>query len=390
MNEIDLSKEMENAKIRSRQRKAKKKSYLISISIYILMMFVLNGLILLAFKQMPNSMKTYSKDEVVLEHMVDDVSGIAFMDADTYDIYIDQYDRYIGILGWTYDYNDIDEKLEYILYNKSNPYVDKLLFTWNYDHTVMVGFDSETLLKIYTDGPDFLDYWDDDETLEITRYQTDEISPFFVDTDDIIIIDSTATSLSQFYGSLYNFFIYLVLIVLLLVFLIKDLKTDFKLFKSLKIKKMLKIILLGYLFVFVGSYLSSFVSKFLSNALSIPMSESVNQMGIVRSLNSNGMIFTVISVIIFAPIVEELIFRKAIFGLIRNKYVALVLSSIVFAAIHLTAEASIAHALISGVSYFTMGLIFGFIYIRNKKNITAPIIVHMLNNLISTLLILFL
>jgi membrane protease YdiL (CAAX protease family) len=123
----------------------------------------------------------------------------------------------------------------------------------------------------------------------------------------------------------------------------------------------------------------------LSNALSIPVSESVNQMTIVRMLNSNGVVFIVISAVIIGPIVEELVFRKAMFGLIKNNIIAIVVSSLIFGAIHLTAEASIAEALINGISYFAMGLVFGFIYIKNNRNIMAPIAVHILVNLISVI-----
>jgi hypothetical protein len=121
----------------------------------------------------------------------------------------------------------------------------------------------------------------------------------------------------------------------------------------------------------------------LSNAFSVPVSESINQITIVRMLNSDGVIFIVLSAVFIGPVVEELIFRKSIFGLIKNQNLALVLSALIFGAIHLTAEASIVTALINGISYFTMGAIFGYIYLKNNKNIMAPIVVHILVNLIS-------
>ena len=106
-------------------------------------------------------------------------------------------------------------------------------------------------------------------------------------------------------------------------------------------------------------------------------------MTIVRMLNSNGIVFIVLSAVLIGPVVEELVFRKSIFGLIKNNTIAILVSSIIFGAIHLTAEASFAEALINGISYFAMGLVFGFIYIKNQRNIMAPIAVHILVNLIS-------
>jgi hypothetical protein len=96
-----------------------------------------------------------------------------------------------------------------------------------------------------------------------------------------------------------------------------------------------------------------------------------------------------ISAVIIGPVVEELIFRKAIFGLISNDKVALAVSTFIFGAIHLLGEASILEALVNGVAYFVMGFVFGYIYLKNNRNIMVPIIVHVLSNLISVIGILF-
>ena len=87
-------------------------------------------------------------------------------------------------------------------------------------------------------------------------------------------------------------------------------------------------------------------------------------------------------------VVEELIFRKAIFGLIKSNGMALFVSTFVFGIIHLVGEASIQEALVNGISYFVMGFIFGYIYIKNNRNIMIPIAVHILSNLVSVLFIL--
>jgi CAAX protease family protein len=376
-NEIIEFEDLFKEEIKERNEPPKpedKKNYVYAIVSYLLVMFVLNALLLVAFSNIPNAVKTYTKDEIVLENIITDVSGITLMETSIYDQYKEAYNGYADSL---YTYQGYD-----IIYNTANTYIEDLLLVKN-DADETIGFNEDTFLSIYADDANVINYWDTEKTLEITRYQTDEqVLPVYFLTDNVEMIDFTGSSLTPFYQSLYQIVLYIILLLLLLRFLMHDLSYDFKLFKLIK-NQWLVIIVTGYLYVLLGNYLSSFISTLLSNAFSVPISESINQISIVRMLNSDGVIFIVLSAVIIGPIVEELVFRKSIFGLISNQKLALVVSSVIFGAIHLTAEASIVSALINGVSYFTMGAIFGYIYIKNNKNIMAPIVVHILINLIS-------
>lgn len=84
--------------------------------------------------------------------------------------------------------------------------------------------------------------------------------------------------------------------------------------------------------------------------------------------------FAIFSIVIFAPILEELIFRRIIFGSLlpkTNFFVAGSVSAIAFGAIHL----EFTHILLYAVS----GFIFAYIYYKTKR-IIASIISHMLLN----------
>lgn len=116
-----------------------------------------------------------------------------------------------------------------------------------------------------------------------------------------------------------------------------------------------------------------------------------NQQQINSSLNSflegnhlphpSIVIVTVLFIVIFAPYVEEHIFR----GIFRETlfkpvafWLPFILSAIIF---------SLAHGISSPVSfslYFIMGLIFYLAY-KRRGNIRDSMMVHMLNNLIATL-----
>jgi len=139
----------------------------------------------------------------------------------------------------------------------------------------------------------------------------------------------------------------------------------------------------------LGNIFSNYTSSFLGDIFGLTQSESLNQITVIRSLESSGAVLMILSAVIMGPIVEELIFRKSIFGLFKSDKWALIVSTLIFGSIHLVGEASILSALVNGLSYFVMGFIFGFIYIKNKRNIFAPLAVHILSNTISIIAILF-
>src|SRR5699024_1090959 len=89
-------------------------------------------------------------------------------------------------------------------------------------------------------------------------------------------------------------------------------------------------------------------------------------------------IFIIVPALV-GPILEEIIFRKIIFGSLykrTNFFIAAALSSLIFGIIHQEPE----HILI----YAAMGFVFAFIYVQTKR-IMIPIIVHMSMNTIAVI-----
>src|SRR5690625_3276669 len=83
---------------------------------------------------------------------------------------------------------------------------------------------------------------------------------------------------------------------------------------------------------------------------------------------------------IFAPILEELVFRKIILGTLyrrMNLLWAAILSSLAFGVIHL----DLTHLLI----YTGMGLVFSDLYVKTKRSM-ATILLHMGMNTITDLM----
>ena len=67
----------------------------------------------------------------------------------------------------------------------------------------------------------------------------------------------------------------------------------------------------------------------------------------------------ILAVVIFTPIVEELVFRKAIFGLFKNKWVGFAVSTLIFGLIHVTGEIFNS----SEVGHFCMSLLLIYLWV---------------------------
>lgn len=123
----------------------------------------------------------------------------------------------------------------------------------------------------------------------------------------------------------------------------------------------------GMFLAFVGQYLAVFIETFLLNT---PLG-SQNTAELVFTVNKYPIFLILVA--IFGPIMEEFVFRKAIFGYlydITGGIGAAVISSLIFAFIHFDG-----HYLL----YSIMGFVFCYLYWKTKS-IAAPIIAHALMN----------
>ncbi|MDN7243021.1 CPBP family intramembrane metalloprotease [Planococcus sp. N028] len=125
--------------------------------------------------------------------------------------------------------------------------------------------------------------------------------------------------------------------------------------------------LLGFLMLLVGQSLAAYIEI----AMGIePGSENTQNIVIL----TETVPLTIMAVVLFAPILEELVFRRVIFGSLNqttNFFVAAGISALVFAAVHM----EFTHLLV----YFTSGTILAFLY-QKTKSIITPIIAHIMLN----------
>ncbi|EJT5924442.1 CPBP family intramembrane metalloprotease [Clostridium perfringens] len=100
---------------------------------------------------------------------------------------------------------------------------------------------------------------------------------------------------------------------------------------------------------------------------------------ISESLNNEAYIFIFLSVILFGPIVEELLFRGLIFNeinKIKGGATPIILSGFLFGLFH--------REPVQVVYSFILGIILGFVYSKTRS-LPLVIFMHMLNNLVATL-----
>jgi len=121
------------------------------------------------------------------------------------------------------------------------------------------------------------------------------------------------------------------------------------------------------------------------------ISIAANQLLFENYLN-NGVLLMAFQSVILAPILEELLFRGLVFRSLRdrNKWLAIFASSFLFGFLHIYSAlfAGDLTQLIYLLSYGGMGFAFSYAY-EKKKTICVPILMHMINNLVAIVLLVF-
>jgi uncharacterized protein len=352
-----------------------KRRYGSALLIYALMMFAGAAILFLLLSGVESFFKTYDEPERVLESIFEDSSVITIMPLDVYENYQDNYQRYIKKV--TYDEQYV------LLYNRQNDAFEATFYV-QIEESEETTLNFELIERIFVDG-EVVYFEDTNQSVKVLLASTLTV-PF--ENHQAELVSGQMRTFSPFGASVLNFLVYLILLPLLIYVLRVDIVVDFNAFKLIK-NQWIFILLIGYVYLIAGNITANGLRWFLTSVFNIEVAESLNQIIIVRALNSNGAFFMLVSAIFMGPIVEELIFRKALFGFFQSDKVALVVSSLAFGAVHLVGETSFLQAAVNGISYFVMGFVFGYIYLKNNRNLWAPTFVHILSNTIAILGILF-
>lgn len=169
----------------------------------------------------------------------------------------------------------------------------------------------------------------------------------------------------------------IVTLVVICILLRKDLNKNIKSFKKEYILKAIKYWLIGFIIMILSN---AIINNFII-VDGMSTNETLN-----REFMTNYKVYSAISICIFAPIVEELIFRLSIRKAIKNDKIFIIVSSLLFAGMHVISAINNPLELFYLIPYGALGIAFAKSYI-DTSNIFTSISAHMIHNILSFIVI---
>ena len=99
----------------------------------------------------------------------------------------------------------------------------------------------------------------------------------------------------------------------------------------------------------------------------------------VRTLIDKFPLYMAFQVMIYAPITEELVFRKSIRDIINNKWIYSLTSGFIFGGLHAITSITDITSMLYLIPYCSLGIAFGLLYYKTD-NIFSTIIIHAFHN----------
>ncbi len=172
---------------------------------------------------------------------------------------------------------------------------------------------------------------------------------------------------SSFSTFIFDLVKYLIIIFVLLFINKINLKKAFIDFKG-NYKRYLKFVGIYYPISFIVMIVSMY---FITKSSSLPENEIM-----VRSYVTSKFVYNYLITTFIIPLVEEITFRYS-FSRIKNKYLYLIISTLVFASLHISATSEIIYL----IPYGALGLAFALIFYKSN-NVIVSTIAHSLHNFI--------
>ncbi len=138
------------------------------------------------------------------------------------------------------------------------------------------------------------------------------------------------------------------------------------------------------LILFVVNMIGSIVTELLFPTLAGDDGNTIS----IYNLASISMLYTLFKTLVFAIVAEELVFKKTIRDVIDNKWLFIVISSLVYAIVNVMYTEISISTLAPFVSYFISSSVLGFAYVQNDDNIFIVMLIKFTYNLIPLSLLL--
>ena len=171
--------------------------------------------------------------------------------------------------------------------------------------------------------------------------------------------------------------------ILFLIFLItiyhKTIIKDFKNYFYCNLKNNIKESFSTWLIGFGIMIVSNLIIAILTNGQLAQNEENV------RELISTYPIYMAFQLILYAPLSEELIFRKSIKDITNNKKIYILLSGLIFGGLHVITSLNNPLGFLYLIPYCSLGCIFAYLY-HKTNNIFSTITAHSIHNTLALLI----
>lgn len=169
-----------------------------------------------------------------------------------------------------------------------------------------------------------------------------------------------------------------------IVFAYRDnLKKDFEnLKRDYKISSIIKTIIIWVVIIFVFNILMGAITEMI-----YPNMATDDNTNAMSTLFKTSMSYSLFKTMIFAVVAEELLYRESISDVVKNKYIFIVISSIVYTIMNFIFVGFESDIIVMDIlSYFLPALLFSTAYVKNNNNIIILMLIKFTYNLIPTII----
>lgn len=173
---------------------------------------------------------------------------------------------------------------------------------------------------------------------------------------------------------------YVIIFILVLLFNYKYIIEDFKIFKN-NIKVYLPFVIKRYLYMLLIMIVVAVPVVLINNG------STSNNQKMLNAMFSKLPLISVLLSCLYAPFVEENIFRLSLSKIVKNKYFFIILSAIIFGFLHVFDKSNSIKDYLFVFQYSALGICLAKAY-SDSNNIFVSISMHFMQNFLAALLVL--
>lgn len=176
-----------------------------------------------------------------------------------------------------------------------------------------------------------------------------------------------------------NFIADIIFLIAIVLAYKENLKRAFNnLKKEYSLGKIIKTVILWVVIIFVFNMVMGMLTDVLA-----PNATLDDNTQAVRSLFQISTLYTIFKTMIFAIVAEELLFRESVHDVVSNKWLFILVSSLIYTLANFAYTGFNDHFLIiSLLSYFLPALLFSYAYCKNHNNIIVLMLIKFFYQLI--------